>query len=49
MTSQEAKVSAEKQTGVEKTIADDDVSIAQAKSVIAGEVVGLDAPEVFLR
>lgn len=49
MTSKDADISMEKQTGGEKTVADDDVSISPAKSVTAGEVVSLDASEVFLR
>lgn len=49
MASENAELSLEKKTSVAKTGIDDNVSISRAKSITAGEVVSLDASEVFLR
>lgn len=48
MTAQEEKVSLEKAPSVSKG-GDDNVSISRIKSIIQGEIVSLDASEVFLR
>ncbi|KAF3764162.1 MFS general substrate transporter [Cryphonectria parasitica EP155] len=49
MASQDADLKLEQLPADKKTIADDDVSISRVKSVTAGEIVNLDAGEVFLR
>lgn len=49
MASTDAEISLEKRPSDHKTVNDDNVSISRVKSVAAGEVVSLDASEVFLR
>lgn len=44
-----AETSPEKKHSLEKTALDDNVSISKVKSVTVGEVVSLDASELFLR
>lgn len=49
MASENAEMSLEKKPSLEKNGLDDNVSISKVKSVTEGEIVSLDASEVFLR
>ncbi|KAJ4397822.1 hypothetical protein N0V93_002059 [Gnomoniopsis smithogilvyi] len=49
MAPENAETSLEKKASIEKTGMDDSVSISKVKSVTVGEIVSLDASEVFLR
>lgn len=49
MASENAPISAEKNPSMEKTGLEDAVSVSKAKSVTEGELINLDAAEVFLR
>lgn len=49
MASETADVTVEKKSSLDKTGVDDNFSISKVKSVTAGEIVSLDASEVFLR